>query len=506
MKDGTTLWTARERPEFPALDGDRQVDVAVVGGGIAGLTTASMLQAQGRRVALLEARAVGRQTTGGSSAKITAQHSLIYRRLTTTFGSDTARTYAHANASALEWLAQRIREFEIDCSFSRQPAYTYTADESRVEELQQEAEAAAGFGLPARFTTGVPLPVSAVGAVVFEEQAQFDPYAYALAEARRLAAGGVEIYEHTRVIDIGTDGPDVRVKTQHGTVTARDAVLATNLPILDRGQYFAKALPIAHLAIAAPFDSDLPGGMFISVDDPTHSLRWHRDSDGQAWLIALGPRFRPGLEDTDEGFRSLEAFVQEHFPIGDVRYRWWNEDFESVDGIPYVGRLTSGDEHLYVATGFSGWGITNSIVAGQILATAIDGRQHEWAPTFDSTRTVPVRALDDLVRGNMPTAKAWLAGRFGSRAPLNLAVLQPGDGEVFEVDGKPVAVSRDAQGSLHAVSAECTHMGCLLGWNRAMATWDCSCHGSSFDCDGQVLRGPAIPNLESVRLDALSDS
>lgn len=504
MHNGSSLWTARERPEFPPLRGDRDVDVAIVGGGIAGLTTASMLQAEGRRVAVLEARAVGRQTTGGSSAKITAQHSLIYRHLVETFGSDTARMYAQANSAAVEWLAQRIREFDIECSFSRQSAYTYTADRSKIEELQEEAETAAGLGLPARFTDAIPLPIPAVGAVVFDDQAQFDPYAFALAEARRLSAGGVEVFEHTRVIDIDADGQGtgggIRVKVEGGTVTARDVVLATNLPILDRGQYFAKAFPIAHLAIAAPYEGDMPGGMFISVDDPTHSLRWHGDNEGRTWLIALGPRFRTGSEDTERGFEDLEAFTRQYFPIGPVEYRWWNEDFESVDGIPYVGRLTADDEHLFVATGFSGWGITNSVVAAQILAAMIVGRPHEWAGTFDSTRTVPVRSLGELVRGNMPSAKAWIAGRLGPRTSLDLSALKPGEGRLFELDGKAVAVSRDADGAVHAVSAECTHMGCLLGWNRAMATWDCSCHGSSFDRDGRVLRGPAIPALEAIRL------
>lgn len=492
-----SLWTARSGPVRAPLGGDVTVDVAVVGGGIVGLTAASILRRSGRRVAVVESRSMGRQTTGGSSAKVTAQHGLIYSRLTSTFGEETARLYAEANSAAVDWIGDRIATLGVQCSYERRPAYVFTNDPDRIGELQEEARVAAGLGLPARFTETVPLPVPAVGAVVFDGQAQFDPYAYLLAEAQRFVDDGGLLYEDTRVNDIDTSTAIARVITERGVVSAGDVILATNLPILDQGHYFAKAFPIAHLAIAALVEGDPPEGMFISVDQPTHSLRWHRDEQGRLWMLALGPRFRPGTEDTEEGFRAIEAWARTYFPIKSVEYRWWNEDFQSADGIPYVGRLTSDDEHLYVATGFSGWGITNGIVAAQILADTIEGRPNAWAQTFDSTRSLPLRAAGDMVRGNLPSAKAWVTDRLGPRSSLDLSVIGTNDGVVVDIGGKPTAISRDAEGIIHAVSAECSHRGCLLGWNRGMGTWDCACHGSSFDPDGQVLRGPATSNLEA---------
>lgn len=491
-----SLWTARKVKAHAPLTGDTTVDVAVVGGGLVGLTVASLLQQEGRRVAVIEARSAGRQTTGGSSAKVTAQHSLIYTRLTRTFGTDTARVYAEANAAAIEWIASRVTSRGIRCSFERHPAYVVTEDAGRVDELKEEARIAASLGLPARFTGDIPLPLPAVGAVVFDDQAQFDPYAYVLAEAQGFVDAGGLLFEDTRVNDVDTSVSRPRVVTDRGVVSATDVILATNLPILDRGRYYARAFPIAHLAIASLVGGEAPDGVFITVDQPTHSLRWHRDEQGRLWMLALGPRFRPGTEDTEQRFQELEDWARAYFPITSVEYRWWNEDFQSADGIPYVGRLTSDSEHLYVATGFSGWGITNGVVAAQILADTIAGRPNAWATTFDSTRSVRFGAAGELIRGNLPSVKAWVTDRLKPPHAIDLSTLGADEGVVVEVDGKATAVSRDAEGAVHAVSAECSHRGCILGWNGAMSTWDCACHGSSFDRDGHVLRGPAVSSLE----------
>lgn len=316
-----SLWIARGAPPHAPLSGDTTVDVAVVGGGIVGLTAAALLRAGGRRVAVIESRSMGQQTTGGSSAKITSQHSLIYTGLAKTFDEATARIYAEANSWAVDWLTGRITKLGIECSYEERPAYVFTNDPGRVDELEKEARFAASLGLPARFATSVPLPVPAVGAVIFDGQAQFDPYAYAAAEAKRFTDDGGLFYEDTRVTEIDSSSSPVRVVTERGVVTANDMILATNLPIDDSGQYFAKAFPIAHLVIAARVEGDPPDGMFIIIDQPTHSMRWHRDAQGKLWMLSLGPRFRTGAEDTDAGFRDLEAWTRQYFPIGPVEYR-----------------------------------------------------------------------------------------------------------------------------------------------------------------------------------------
>ncbi len=497
-----SLWVASTAPpSYERLAGDLEVDVAIIGGGIVGVTAAQLLQRAGRRVAVLEALRVGAQATGGSTAKVTSQHALIYRSLVDTFGATTARRYGEANEWALRDILERIEAMGVHCSLERFPAYTFSIDEGRRDDLEQEAEVAARLGLPARYVTEVPLPFATAGAVVFDGQAQFDPVPYVHALANSARADGARIFEDARVTDLEERGERSVLTTEHGTVTARDVIVATALPCFDDGSYYRHAQPGAHLVIAARVEGDRPDGMFISIDDPTRSLRWV-ERDGVTWMLLVGPRFAPGDHDTTEGFADLDRFAREHFDVRSIDYRWWNEDYYPVDLLPYVGRMNKDTAHTYVATGFGGWGITNGHIAAHILADAILGQPNEWAAVFDSTResketdSSPLASAGRMISAGVSTVR-YAAARLVPVSAGDVEALQPGEADVIDLDGERVAVARDREGALHAVSALCSHMGCELGWNESMETWDCPCHGSCFDIDGGVLRGPAVQPLES---------
>ena len=495
-----SVWVPKQRPAVEPVGAPVEVDVAVVGGGIVGATAALLLRGHGLNVALVEARRVGEQVTGGSSAKVTSQHSLLYGHLVRTFGLDLARRYGEANEWAIADIEARARDLGIDCSFERRAAYTYTLDRGRLDEVRDEAATAAQLGLPARFISDVPLPFATAGAMVFDDQAQFDPYAYVRGVVEAFRRDGGRVLGGVRATGLEErDGAQV-LSTTHGEVRARDVIVATNLPFIDDGQYFARAVPRAHMVIAARVPREPVDGMFISIDDPTRSLRSVRRGDHH-WLLVVGPSFTPGEEDAAHEAALIETFAREHFPVEAIDHAWWNEDYYSVDRLPYVGRLQAGREHVTLATGFSGWGITNGNVAAHILADAVRGVVNPWASTFDSTRQSdatdesPLAEIARVVTENLATAKNFAAGLLPARAD-DPASLERGEGRVMEVDGERVAVARDDDGALHLVSALCTHLGCELAWNGAMQTWDCGCHGSCFDLDGAVLRGPAVLPLE----------
>jgi glycine/D-amino acid oxidase-like deaminating enzyme/nitrite reductase/ring-hydroxylating ferredoxin subunit len=493
-------WTDAAGPEYPPLEGDHATDIAIIGAGITGISAAHLLRRLGYRVTVLEARRVGRQVTGLSSAKVTSQHNLIYARLSSSFGADAARTYAEVNEAALRHIGSSAHELHLDCQFVPRAAYTYTQEPDRVAELREEAAVAVGLGLPARFTTDTPLPYSVAGAVVFDNQAQFDPYAYVRGLAERIVTSGVEIFEDTRVTGVDEGTSYCTVVTDRGVVTASHVIVATNLPIVDDGQYFAHTYPIAHCAIALSIDGAGPEGMFISVDEPTRSLRTLEAPDGTR-LLVVGPRFTPGQAvDTQAEFAVLEAFARAHFPVRSLDYRWTNEDYQSVDGLPYVGRLSSEHQRVFVATGFGGWGITTGVAAAAVLADHVAGVTTSATRLFDSTRSTPRQSARELIGAGLGVAKTWLQDQVSSAPRLDLDALNPGEGRVVQLGDKKVAVSRDPQGTLHAVSAECSHLGCVLGWNSGMATWDCPCHGSIFTADGVVVHGPAVKDLEQVPL------
>jgi glycine/D-amino acid oxidase-like deaminating enzyme/nitrite reductase/ring-hydroxylating ferredoxin subunit len=487
---------------YPKLSGDAgPVDVAVVGGGIAGLTAALLLQRAGRSVILLEARRVGAQVTGHTTAKITSLHTLIYADLAKRHGEETARLYGASNEAALRRIADLVGEFAIECDFERKAAYTYCETDANLPRVREEAEMAARLGLPASFVTEIPAPLRAFGAVRFDDQAQFHPMKYILGLARAFAEAGGRIFEETRVANV-EDGEPCRVVTGTGAVTARDVIVATNLPILDRGGFFATNFPRSHVALAARVEpGSEPDGMFIGVEEPSHSVRACPDPDGPL-LICTGAGFKTGQADTETLCAELEGWVRRHFQVTGIAYRWTNEDFDSMDRLPCIGRLTSRAKRLWVATGFNAWGMTAGTLAAMILADLVREKPNEWAATYDSTRLKPTRtAAQKFLKENLNVAREWLHDHVVPAAKRSVAELAPGEGAVVQTKAGKVAAYRDEAGAVHAVSATCTHMGCAVAWNGVARTWDCPCHGSRFDLDGKVLHGPAVADLKPVAAD-----
>jgi glycine/D-amino acid oxidase-like deaminating enzyme/nitrite reductase/ring-hydroxylating ferredoxin subunit len=505
--------TVSERTSCPSLARDIQTDVVVIGGGIVGLTTALLLQQAGRKVVLLEARRIGGQVTGGSTAKITSLHKLIYADLVDAFGEETAAKYGRANEEALAFIGHTVRRHAIQCDFAHRNAYTYGTDEGAVEAVRREAETAERLGLPASFTRDLPAAFGASAAVRFTGQAQFHPVKYVHGLADALLAAGGEIFEDTRVADVQEGPPHtLRFADKPGNggspavaVAADHVVVATNLPFLDRGGFFTKAYPRHHVAAAARLEGE-PGfaDMYINTGTPTRSVRLHRDERGDV-LIATGASFRPGDADPLALANDLESWLRARFPITAIEHVWTNEDFDSMDRMPFVGRLRSGADGLWTATGFSAWGITGGTAAARILADLVCGQPNPYAETFDATRKTVTQSAKSFVSANVKTGADLVKGRLLSGEHRNPETLAAGEAAVVTHDREKIAAYRNSAGVLHRVSAICTHMGCVVAWDPVAEAWDCPCHGSRFAPDGAVVFGPAVAPLPSAGTDRTSD-
>ncbi|MFH9399656.1 FAD-dependent oxidoreductase [Streptomyces sp. NPDC017638] len=484
-------------PDHPVLDADLEVDVAVVGAGIAGLSTAHALARAGRRVAVLEAGRAAAGVTGHTTAKLTAQHTLVYDRLRRTRGPDGARLYARSQSEAIEHAAQLVAELDIDCEWETRDAYTYVRDGSRVAEVRAEADAARQAGLPASFTTETGLPFPVAGAVRVTGQAQFHPVKYLRALTADLLRLGGRLYEHTRVTGL-TEGEPCRLATAAGPVmTARDVVVATHYPVFDRALLFTRLSPRRELVVAGPLgDGPDPHGMYITPDENTRSVRTApHGPDGRRLLVVTGEHFTPGTGDPQAGFDRLAAWAETHFPGVTLDHAWATQDNESTDTVPLVGPFHPAARHTYVATGFGGWGLSGGIMAGLLLTALITGRDCLWRGLYDPRRLKSVvREAPSLLKTQAEVARHFVGDRL--KPPASAADLAPGDGALVRRGGERLAVHRDDEGVLHAVSARCTHLGCLVSFNRAERAWECPCHGSRFAVDGSVLQGPAVEPLE----------
>jgi glycine/D-amino acid oxidase-like deaminating enzyme/nitrite reductase/ring-hydroxylating ferredoxin subunit len=478
-------------PDFPALTSDLDVDVAVIGAGIVGVSAARALKDEGLTVALVEARCVGQGVSGKATAKVTSQHGIRYSTLEKKFGEHGARLYADAQEAGLRRIVELASSHGIDADIERKSGFVYTREQQHVEEIEKEVEIAQRLGLPASMASDVGLSFDVLAAMRWDNQAQFHPLKFVSALAATIPGDGSHVFENSRV----TNWDPQRIATDTGSVRARHVVMATNLPLGQVGLYYATNYPMAEPSIAAPIGK-VPPGFYKNVEQPGHSIRTHRHN-GRTYAICAGSHFKPGhAEDEQKYFADLEHWLTENFDAGPVEYRWVNEDYSSMDSAPFIGWSSSDKSDAYlVATGFAAWGFTNGSAAGIMMADLVAGRDNPWLELFDATRVKPLAGGKEFVKENAQVAK-HLVGGYASSKPKSYDDLKAGEAAVLKIDGDNVAAFRDEQGQVHAVSAACTHMGCLLGWNENDRTWDCPCHGSRFALTGEVIAGPAVSPLE----------
>jgi Rieske Fe-S protein len=324
----------------------------------------------------------------------------------------------------------------------------------------------------------------------FDNQAQFHPTKYVAGLATTLPGDGCEVFEHSRAVDYDPN----RVVTEAGSIKARHVVMATHLPLGQIGLYYAQNEPKAEPVIAARISRAL-AGMYKNAEQPSHSIRTHTGSDGAVWAIVAGTHFKPGHPDDERKyFDDITRWLTSHFGTSAPEYRWVNEDYTPMDSAPFIGWSSSGKDPYLVATGFDAWGISNGTAAAEIIADLATGKDNRWLEMFDATRVKPLASAAHFAKANAEVAVEMVSGWL-SRKPKSYDELSPGEAGILNIDGDKIAAFKDEKGQVHAVSAVCTHMGCVVGWNENDRTWDCPCHGSRFELSGEVIHGPATQPL-----------
>ncbi|MDD7772122.1 MAG: FAD-dependent oxidoreductase [Firmicutes bacterium] len=429
-----SVWSETARlPSFAPLQGDIRTDVLVVGGGIAGILCAYLLTQAGVDTVLVEAKKLCSGVTGNTTAKITAQHGLVYHKLLRRFGEEKTKQYLLANQAALE----RYRELcqTIDCDFQTRDSFIYSRDDEAL--LEEELEALRRLGYGAQLARKLPLPFDVAGAVYFPRQAQFHPLKFLSA-----VAAGLPIYENTKVLELAPGW----ARTDRGVIRAEKIIVATHFPILNKhGSYFLKQYQQRSYVLALENAPQLDG-IYLDAQEGGLSLR----SAGKLLLLG-GCGHRTGKQ--TGGWSALSGLAHRYYPQAREVCRWATQDCMTLDGVPYIGRYSKRTPDLFVATGFGKWGMTSAMAAAMVLTDLVQGRENPFAPVFSPSRSIlrPQLALN------------------GFEAVKNL--LTPG-------------------------SPRCPHLGCKLKWNEQEHSWDCPCHGSRFTTDGQLLDNPSTGDIK----------
>lgn len=496
-KPPESYWLSSTQPlNYPALDGDIEVDILIIGGGLAGIACAYQLLGQGASLAILEGNTVLGGVTAHTTAKITSQHGLIYDKIKTTMGDELAQQYADANQWAIHEIKRISDKHDIQCDYVTESAYIFTQEEKQLQKIEKEVNAAADLGIKASFVDSIPFNMPIKGAVRFDDQARFHPLKFGLGVVKYVTEQGVQIFENSRAIDIEENDGYVVTTSQGKRVTAKKVIIATHYPFYNKhGMYFARIYTERAYALAIKAKEKFPGGMYINADDPARSMRNQETQDGEIILV-IGDHHKTGQGmSMVKHYEALVDFANTLFTVQDIPYRWSTQDCMTIDGLPYVGNYTSNTPNLYVATGFQKWGITNSIVSSVILKDLIIHGKSPWQDVYNPSRKTIVASAKNFIVENINVAEQLLDGKL-SQLPKNIN-LEPGDAGVFRIDGKRIGAYRDRQGNLHLVNTTCTHMGCELNWNSAEESWDCPCHGSRFTYEGKIITGPAVKPLRA---------
>ena len=498
-----SLWTeTADTLDFAPLDADLDVDVAVIGAGITGVTTAALLTQAGLRVAVLEAASVGSGTTGYSTGNLYATVDHYLHKLAAKWGQVKTSQVVQSRRMAIDLIEKNTRDFGIQCNFSRQPWVLYSRGAESDAIIDQEYQVAMKAGLDARVSNDLPLPYSINRALVVSHQAQFHPLRYVRQLADAIQSDRCRIFENTPVTDYDDNAGTV-VAAGH-TVRARHIVMATHTP-KGFNPIQTELGPYREYAAAAPLRSNkLPGGIFWSAGAEKHSTRLVEIGD-HAYVLMIGEMHKTGQnQDPDASYHQLEAVLQARFDAGPVAFRWSAQQYRPADGLPYIGPAI-GSSRLYLASGFAADGLTYGTLAAMIITDQICGRHNEFADLYSPRRFTPVRSAGAFLKENLNVAGYYLKDYIKGSDATRLAEVPRGEGRIVEIAGDRLAVYRDDSYQLHVVSPVCTHLKCIVHWNRAERSWDCPCHGSRFSYDGDVLEGPAIAALQKRTMPPATD-
>ncbi len=500
----TSLWLADRAnspaPPSPLLEADRQADVVVVGAGITGLVTAVLLARAGKSVLVLEAHSVGAGTTGNTTAKISLLQGSKLSKIVGKHGPQRARQYVDGNREGQGWLIGHCEAHGI--SVQREDAFTYAQSEKGVPQARAELEACKAAGLPVEWVDDADVPFPFHGGVRLADQAQFDPMPFLDSLVVELDERGGRLAQGVRVQKVSRegDGLALHVRTTFGdefVVQADTCVLATGIPILDRGGFFARLKPQRSYCMAYRVPGDITSGMYISTDSPTRSVRYAPTADGQRLIVGGAGHPVGHAKHPSSSVQELDAWAKMHYPGAMQTHYWSAQDYSPIDELPYVGPILPGNDEIFVATGFDKWGMTNGTAAALALSSRILGGRMDWAETFASWSPHELSGIPKAMQLNAEVAlylaRGWITPvtRIGDRSPEDGGVVS---GPPWQLEGRCVV-----DGVEHRVSPVCPHLGGIVNWNDADESWECPLHGSRFAPDGKLLEGPATRDLTAAQ-------
>jgi glycine/D-amino acid oxidase-like deaminating enzyme/nitrite reductase/ring-hydroxylating ferredoxin subunit len=500
-RDGRTvsLWQQDQLAPLSAVPDTAGLiyDAVIMGAGITGLTTAILLQQQGKKCIILEGHKLGFGTTGGTTAHINTFYDTDYSQIAKDFGEEAAKTSADAAKASIALIQELAAKYAIDCDFECKDGIVFSETEEETKELLKELEASRSADVDVVEVRDNGIPVPFEFAVLYKDQAQFHPLKYLSGLAKAFIELGGVLVEDAFVRDTSKGGEIHMATTDSQEYRGYNLIYATHMPpgitVFD-----TECAPYRSYVLAIKLkNGDYPKELVYDMKDPYHYIRTH-EIDGQPYLVLGGEDHKTGHGDPEASFAALEAYARKYYYVDTIPYRWSAQYYLSIDGMPYIGEMPASDGHVFVATGYNGNGMILGTIAGQIISDAILGLPNEYKEVFNPSRIKPVAGFQEFVKENVDVIYRFFADRLGAEDLESFKDVPPDTGVVVDHQGEKLAVYKDAEGKVTLLSPTCTHAGCIVSFNPAEKSWDCPCHGGRYDLEGQVLCGPPRKNLKAI--------
>ena len=477
---------------------DTVFDVMIIGGGITGITTALLLQQQGKKCIILEGHNIGFGTTGGTTAHINTFFDSTYPEIESAFSAEATKLVADAGKQAIEMIRAMVTNHQIDCDLENKTGYLFSQDEKQTQQLEEILEASQRAGVTVKESQQNGLPIEFLKSIEFKSQAQFHPLKYINGLAEEFIRLGGVIKENTFVRQVKTENHIHYAETDDQEFKAICLVWATHVPP-GVNQFSFRCAPYRSyvLGIRLKNGAEYPKDLAYDMEEPYHYFRSH-NIEGEEILILGGADHKTGHADPEEAFATLEKYARKYFDVEEIPFQWSSQYYVPVDGLPYIGPMNDIEENIFVATGFNGNGITWGTISGQVISDAILEKENAYAELFKPSRMKPVAGFTEFVKENADVVYHFITDRFKTDDIDSFSELQRGEGKVIDYDGEKIAVYKDEKGLLTALHPTCTHAGCTVQFNAVEKSWDCPCHGGRFDLDGKVITGPPRTGLSRV--------
>ncbi len=481
----TSIENAKTKDDINNL----QTDILIIGGGIAGISSAYFLAKEKKKVTIIDRSSIGNGITAKTTAKISYLQKDIYQKLESNFNDKISKMYFDSQIDAIKLIKDIIKSEKIECDLEKCDSYIFTKTKKNIKKIKKEANILTSWGVKCQNVTTLPILFPIEYGICVNDTYTFHPLKY-INSLKKILDSKIDIYENVTALEVIPKDDLFLVKTTKGTIKSKYLIIACHYPFfIFPGSIFLKTYIEREYVNSAKYKLNSKNFTALSIDKKLHSIRFF---DNNIIYVSNSHRLTNNIVYKNNYNQSRSDFKR--LFSKEPELTWMNQDIMSNDNLPIIGRVDNKHNNLLVATAFNAWGMTNGTIAGKVLSDIILGNENKYIKLFNPRRISIIGSIKSFI-GSMYYAKIYCQTTIKRNSTFNNNSVY-----VVRINGNYYGVYYDYYGKKHMVKNKCPHMKCNLIFNEEEKTWDCPCHGSRFDIDGNVIQGPANYSI-SVKID-----